>query len=219
MNTQTETTCDVLDTDEPEEKTEFTFDELDNSAKDRVREWHSERLCDYEWWDCCEEDFKQTAKEQGFDVDEAHFSLGYCQSDFASFNGSFSVEGKAAEDLLGETDLRRWSLIKADAALEHGIVVTLYIDAKIKDSFVQHFEALIVEEEPAKHVPDSVEEAFSDFSYEVELSDTITELARDISHDYYKSLREEYEYQTSDEAISKACEANEWLFDENGKLI
>jgi hypothetical protein len=214
MNTQTATICDVLDTDEPEEKTEFTFDELDDRAKDRVRMWFSDRLGDYEWWDCCEADFKQTAKEQGFDVDKTYWSGFSCQGDGASFDGSFRVEGKEAEDLLNGTDLRRWTLIKADAALEHGIVLVLGVGATIKDSFARDIDIFT-----DLDIPDELVDVFDKFTWEAEVSDTVSELAHDISHDYYKSLREEYEYQTSDEAISEACEANEWKFDEDGNAV
>ena len=40
----------------------------------------------------------------------------------------------------------------------------------------------------------------------------------DISNDYLKILRDEYDYRTSKEAIIESIEANEYDFTENGKI-
>lgn len=42
----------------------------------------------YEWWDYVFENFKSECEEIGIEVDDIAFDLGYCQSDYAGFDGS-----------------------------------------------------------------------------------------------------------------------------------
>lgn len=51
------------------------------------------------------------------------------------------------------------------------------------------------------------------------IADEALESARDYADDIYKKLRDEYEYMCSEEYIAELCDANEYLFDENGKLV
>lgn len=52
-----------------------------------------------------------------------------------------------------------------------------------------------------------------------DLANEALESARDYADDIYKKLRDEYEYMCSEEYIAELCDANEYLFDENGKLV
>lgn len=56
-------------------------------------------------------------------------------------------------------------------------------------------------------------------SYVDDLADEALQSARDYADDIYKKLRNEYEYMCSEEYIAELCDANEYLFDENGKLV
>ena len=62
-----------------------------------------------------------------------------------------------------------------------------------------------------------------DFVSEYELDEKLDELDSEflkiLCQDYLIMLRHEYEYQTSEEAIIETIRANEYEFDENGKLI
>lgn len=53
---------------------------------------------------------------------------------------------------------------------------------------------------------------------EDDLSDLEQQFTKDLSYVYLEMLREEYKYQTSEQAIIETIEANEYEFTENGKL-
>lgn len=58
-----------------------------------------------------------------------------------------------------------------------------------------------------------------DGDYDGENEDAIYEFLHDILEDYLVMLRNEYEYLTTKEAIEETLIANEYEFDENGKLF
>lgn len=62
-----------------------------------------------------------------------------------------------------------------------------------------------------------------DFENERELDEKLDELdeefKKSISEDYLKMLRDEYEYQTSEEAIKETISVNEYEFTAEGKMI
>lgn len=51
-----------------------------------------------------------------------------------------------------------------------------------------------------------------------EFREAAEELRKDISRAIYKDLEEEYRYRTSDESLIEDAEANDWTFDDNGRL-
>jgi hypothetical protein len=61
----------------------FTFDELDENAKERARDWYREDALDWEWWDCTYSDAESIGlKITGFDLGraqsiEAHISTKF----------------------------------------------------------------------------------------------------------------------------------------------
>ena len=59
-----------------------------------------------------------------------------------------------------------------------------------------------------------------DITYEQghELEEKCSEYLNDIKHEYLKMLRDEYEYRSSEEAITESILANEYEFLENGDL-
>lgn len=46
----------------------YTFDELDESAKDKARQWYREGALDYEWWDIYPDDYALDEKHFYFDL-------------------------------------------------------------------------------------------------------------------------------------------------------
>ena len=62
---------------EEEEKTAFTFDELDDTAKDKARDAWRERDNDDGWWDAVYEDACTIGKLIGIEIEqETHKSMG-----------------------------------------------------------------------------------------------------------------------------------------------
>ena len=50
-------------------KTVFYFDELDDSAKEKAREWYRDGALDYEWWDGVYDYCQDFLKYIGFELD------------------------------------------------------------------------------------------------------------------------------------------------------
>jgi len=84
----------------------------------------------------------------------------------------------------------------------HGPTSETYKDAK---QFIEDIDKLVDEEE---------NEEFCEKKEEIE-----DDFAKRLSEDYLSMLRNEYKYQSSEEAIIETIEANEYEFTEDGKLI
>jgi hypothetical protein len=62
--------------------TVYTFDELDEKAKDRARDWYRQGALDYEWWDSLYDDAANIGLElTGFDLDRNRHARGYFTQD------------------------------------------------------------------------------------------------------------------------------------------
>lgn len=87
----------------------FEFDELNDKAKDKAREWYRERALDYEWWDCTYEDAERIGL--GFDLDRNRHATGnfindacHCADAILREHGDGCETYKTAESFLRERD-------------------------------------------------------------------------------------------------------------------
>lgn len=97
-------------------------------------------------------------------------------------------------------------LATAEAILEnHGEVCETYKYAKAYKNFCNEIIEKADTLDPEEHA-DIMERSSEDF-------------LSDLAYCYLKMLREEYEYQTSDEGIRDAFEANEYTFLEDGTMF
>src|SRR4051812_14748392 len=67
----------------------FKFDELDDDAKERARQWYREGAFDYGWWEHVYDDAKECLALAGFSVDKIYFSGFASQGDGACFGGTW----------------------------------------------------------------------------------------------------------------------------------
>lgn len=63
------------------------FNDLDDRAKERARDWYRRGALDYEWWDSTEDYWKDWLVRAGFSDPEIAFSGFSSQGDGASFTG------------------------------------------------------------------------------------------------------------------------------------
>jgi hypothetical protein len=207
----------------PTEKTImlYTFDELSDKAKAKARDWWLS-CRDASDYDSVIEDFAQIAGLMGFDFlthtiktyggatrDEPNiwWSLGYVQGDYAGFEARYRyAKGGVAA-------------VKAYAPQDetlHAIAESL--QAMQQRNFWQ-ISALIRFDDRRGF---TMAETLKDGSYmygsdaETAAEETIREACKDLSHWLYDNLRREDEYQTSDENVAEAMEANEYTFREDG---
>lgn len=146
--------------------------------------------------------------------------------DGAGFSSRFHFEGEAALALLGDAD--RKSLM--------GMVVEVRFlcpDEKLviwvsgRTSCGDRYYSTSVELTDTSldydygGVPETAPEELRERldSFGRAMVEAIEERVRDLDHQIFTDLEEEYEYQTSEKNVQELSEANEWLYDENGSLI
>lgn len=227
------------------EEPTFEFDELDERAKDKVRDWFHQTM-DYEWWDGVYDIAKEEGKERGFDIDDIRFSGFWSQGDGASWTGSVDL-GKFMDYILKEAetedsvwhrrigkDMHRYTVLR-ELMREHHLVADR-IDIRLQGHLYVHSGCMRAEDlycgVPELDSDVTLSEGVLKGANVAQLADGIdadylcTELvdevlyaARDYADDIYKQLEKEYDYLTSDESIAASCEANEHRFTETGELV
>lgn len=179
---------------------------------------------DHDWWDCIESDLKDDLEAQGFRMDQMYFSGFWSQGDGACFTGRM-VDWKAfcAKVPQFVADFPNTAIFLQDEGGSYTIThsgryyhqysTTHDYDA---DNYGSSIEtevdrlALMVDALPE----DSIEAAMRLAIYEAALLEDgvetwLEEYFRGLMADLYKTLMEEYDYRTSDEAVWETIVANE----------
>ena len=181
---------------------------------------------DHDWWDCIYEDAITQGHDLGFDILNIYFSGFYSQGDGAFWTGFVDMVRWLEKHKQGDAHAQI-----VLALMENGWVdYSLLIGSRGRDSHSsnmtrEHVTAVapVTESvlEKGMFVGASVSnlmQALPD-SYLDDIANEALEAARDYADDIYKRLRDEYDYLCSEEYIAELCDANEYLFDENGNLL
>ena len=191
----------------------YTINELDEGVRakviDRYRDWNVDGL---EWWDCTYDDARRIAELMGIGPIDINFSGFWSQGDGASFTGPVGYKIGAVRNVIGyaplDTELHdiamgwakacrlmQWEvhggLHRLSSHYAHENTVTLGLDV---DDF-----------------PTPEEDARWAEGYLL-----AQEILREFMRWIYGRLEQEYEYQTSDEAVADNLEANEMRFTQDG---
>ena len=195
----------------------FQFDELSESAKEKARDWFREGRDESDFWAVLE-DFGRIADLLGISLDthqvtlmgggtrydpKIWYSVGYCQSDYAAFEGSYRYRTGAAKSIREyapqDEKLHAIAGELQDIQKRNGYGIT----AKITHS---DYYGLQVEAERSSGAEVSDED-------EKALKEAFRRLCRWL----YDALRTEDEYQSADEQVDDNIRANEYTFTENGE--
>lgn len=207
---------------EVEEKTEFTFDELDERAKERARDKWREGAYDYDWWDCTFEDAAHMGAMLGIEIAMRPFKTMsgstrqflniyfemFRQGSGATFDGNYSYAPDAVEKIKAETNDKELLRIASElTALQVACMLqhSCMLRATISTS---HGGNLQVE----ARLDDD------DLDWVTGTEDTLTELMNDFANWIYNNLEAEYEYLNSDEVVDEYLKDG-LLFDEYGETI
>jgi hypothetical protein len=191
-------------------KSFLKFEELNEKQKQKAiennRDWNVDG--GYDWWDAVYEDVTRIAEILGIDIDNIYFSGFWSQGDGACFTGSFyynkgmvkamkkyAPQDKELHRIAKEIqNLHRSAFYTAGGSIRHV-------------GYYNHERSMSV---------DCSQEKGREISYN-EWQDVFADFANWI----YRSLEREYEYLTSDEAITESLIANEVEFevDEDGDLM
>jgi len=201
----------------------YSFEELDEKAKQKALQAYHDLNTDYNWWDFIYDDFVTVCQYLGISVDKKtiHFEGFYSQGDGSSFGAEVDfvkllngIENEswreyAPKQEFGFTlpgiDKRVLTLVK-DSKIElaarimsrkrgYGVVVDLGLD--YSGETAKNHDLIYGELDKLEKWFDGVADNLNVF--------------------LYRSLQNEYEYQTTDEAIAESIEANDYCFTVDGK--
>jgi len=204
----------------------YEFAELNEGARDRVRQWHIEGI-DWEWWNYLYAEFVEKCEAFGIEIGindkhnnngytvskspEIYFSGFYSQGDGLAFNAHIN-----ALEYLQKTKKTKkfWQLysnlkngnVESHVSIEH--VGRYYSMNKSEDLYIY-----------SDKITDNDDLSLAIYNMADALSEEILDHCRDLASDLYRDLENEYEGMLTDEYIADECEANEYLFDEYGRLI
>jgi hypothetical protein len=135
-----------------------------------------------------------------------YWSVGYCQSDYAAFEGTYDYKADACIKLREMNDDDTWAplriamvLAKIQAENAFGLRATV----KITNKDWMQIEVI---------------DRRNEERYSLQF-DEVIQLMRDLARYLYKQLRDQSDYLNSDENIDEMMEANEYEFDEEGERI
>lgn len=222
---------------ESEEERTYSFDELSPEAKKKALENNRDINIDYTGWeDTTIDDFKEEVKEDGINDLEVSYTGFHSQGDGASFTSEdidtrklFNAVGIKSSDALNmETEDERARGENKDL---YDLMDTMEDIGQLERNRIKPEEIRVtVERIPSRHYhentvrsnveiwdePDGWEEPPN---FTSELEDKVTDYIRGLCRKLYRYLEEDYEYQTSDEAVRETIEANDYKFDERGNIV
>jgi hypothetical protein len=202
------------------EVTVYTFDELDESAKERARDWYrSWNFDDWYWSESVVEGFATICEKLGLDIKQKTVRLmgGGTRKEpsvyWDGLNGRYSTgfEGDYAYAKNSVKAVKEYA--PQDEEL-HDIASKL--QAIQRKNFYQLTAR--IELNNWNNMLFSVERdspAYQDLSEGAE--EALQECLYDFAHWLERSLRDEYEYHMSNEVVDEGIIANEYTFHENGE--
>ena len=211
----------------------FKYDELSDSAKDRARDWYIEGM-DYQWWDSVYEMSIENGYEKGFCIDKIYFSGFWSQGDGASWKGQVDVRQWLETHCKDSIGMSAWCALIQEEVVSKHIQVTQsghyshdetmgFANVEnYTDQFSDDWQMVmpsIFEGMKVQYLFDII--ATDDTCPYKNIDDITTAIAisaKDYAKDIYSSLREEYEYLCSEEMMMDHFEANDYHFDEDGRL-
>ena len=206
----------------------YKFDELSDKAKEKVREWFSPDI-DLSY---VVDDFKEKAKALGYRVDDVQYRISHSQGDGASWTGQ--VQLMPLIERIPPTDPNFGAYMVLLELMRNNCVDDFCAITR-SSYFYNHSGTMGVDEIHATGFYDeqtAIHEGILQGANVLELfeqvvtedfldtvQETILKAAQSFADDLYKALVEAYEWEISDEHIAECADINEWLFDENGKIV
>ena len=217
-------------------KTVYTFAELlersDERASQRARDWLIEGVNDHDWWDNTRTTWRLALLQIGFlEIDISFRGFG-SQGDGASFTAQVDVA-----TLLNflTTEIEPTEVISFDGQREDFRGWLIHEIGRVRDPDLAplkaHAKDLLARVTRDQYGGNYVHANTCSFSVaedgNVELScpselvdrfERAGEALRSkLSNAIYRDLEEDYNYQTSDEALAESAEANDWYFTAEGR--
>ena len=182
----------------------------------------------YDWYECVFEQAKEDGEALGFDIQDIHFTGFYSQGDGASWTGYVHIIPWLEKHYPDDPKAHILIALMEDNWLENKIAVSCkghynHSNTMLRSDWYRSLDNFdggdvlhkgIFEGASVETLVDSLPAGHLD-----DLADEMLQSAKDYADDIYRKLRDEYAYQCSEEVIAEMCDANEYLFTEEGKLI
>lgn len=193
----------------------FQFSELNDTAKDKAREWYRRASeGDTFWHECVIDEAKEFGALLGIEIDEVNFTGFWSQGDGACFVGTWRAKDCTRSNV---------DALIANAPMDENLHAIAEQFLKLATDYpFAHFTTT--------HRDRYYHEHSVDYEHEVSEGDeTITneqfaafereskDAARSFMRWIYTQLESAYEHESSDENVDSNIEANEYTFLANGK--
>lgn len=203
----------------------YEFDELNDKAKEKAREWWREGAFDYPWYDYTQCDFHEFLANIGFAGVESQFSGFWSQGDGASFDFKgldfsklFNADCTGFEPysavVIEWRELNK-SLIRKARRVQS--VLTAHSEKNSYGYHYSHARTRYTECDIDYPTECTKGETKRVFAMVEELRVELTVLHVKLGDTFYRALEKEYEYLNSDESVDESIRANEYTFTESGK--
>ncbi len=200
----------------------YQFSELKEDAKDTALDKMTDINTDHGWWDFVYDDFKTIAEYVGVTVDlkKTYFSGFYHQGQGSAYTASVNIK-KLLQGVKGVA----WKEYAPKAELDFPVI---NIDRRVLDLIQWDIIDTWAKVEPANRETSVNVSIDLNFSYnwcrnynciEEQLSrleEDVTEVCEELNHFLFTALQKEYEYLTSDTAVTETIEANGYSFTTDG---
>ena len=203
----------------------YKFDELNDEAKERARQWWREGGTDCELSELCFDDAVECAKIIGIDIDtkqvprmdgrfnehpKIYFSGFSSQGDGACFEGYYSHEKGSTKAIREHAPQDKELHAIADALAEAQKTALYGLSARCKHSgHYYHSGCMSVD-------VTRIDAKGNDAGVTDNQDAMITQCMRDFADWIYSQLENEYEYRNRDEQVDESIRANEYEFEEDG---
>ena len=199
----------------------FKYNELDEYAKEKVKQWYLDGQESYIFTSDCKEDLYNLFGENDLDV---QYSLNYCQGDGFNIYGKIDAKSifKCLENHNGGTQLAKFEDVlteKEKKTILHYADECGKIEIPMNNRYCYSLADYIdIEEDWAYDL-----EVYSGYkNINVEALEKFEKLVRDIFTTLCKMYEEwgyNYFYEIDEEDLAEICEANDYEFLEDGTVF
>jgi hypothetical protein len=185
----------------------YTFDELNESAKENARQWYREAFASDEWWDFIA--IATWGKLIGIDIENVYFSGFASQGDGACFTGHYEyAKGatKAIRDYAG-TDEALHAIADGLQAIQRRNFYQLSASVSHRGHY-SHENCTDIDVSDCRTGNDT----------DSDTEETVKDLLRDFMRWAYRQLESEYDYLNSDESVDESILCNGYRFTESGHI-
>jgi len=202
----------------------YKFDELNETAKQKVLDKFFDLNVDYDWWDNETYQFPEDLETIGAESEGKKFYFDIDSGSFCSFEARITLKdligamdkvtdySKFPSDLHDVFDYCKTEIGKIRPMLR-GLIDNGKINVYCRSSHGRQDLDTFADAEFYGHDATNIEK-FTDY-----WTNELEEVLKMMSNVFLKRLSDSYEYLTSEAAIIESIEANEYEFDEHGKMI